>query len=256
MIVSQKGAVIIFFRYIHNAPADEIQFSPMITRHELKYLIHHFDYVSLKHKLKHLLATDTHSIAQDYTVKSLYFDDIHNTAYHDKVDGVRDRAKYRIRQYNHDNAQVNLEKKIKQNDRVHKLSSSLTKAESLDLIQGKYDLSEKDSALVQEFKTLGKTRHFTPKVIVEYDREAYTFPINNIRITFDKRLRTHLYNTALFETAPGHSVLAPNTLILEIKYDMFLPGFIRTQFALDARPQLALSKYVMCRDGILQNQEE
>ena len=228
----------------------------MITRHELKFLIHHFDYVSLKHKLKYLLAADAHSTSQDYTVKSLYFDDIHNSAYHDKVDGVRDRAKYRIRQYNHDSSRINLEKKIKQNDRVHKLSSPLTQTESRALMQGNYALCDQDSPLVQAFKTVAKARHFTPKVIVEYDREAYTFPINNIRITFDKRLRTHLHSAALFDTVPGHSVLSPNTLILEIKYDMFLPGFIRTQFALDARPQLALSKYVMCRDGILQNKEE
>jgi hypothetical protein len=228
----------------------------MITRHELKFLIHHFDYVTLKHKLKHMLAADTHSTTQDYTVKSLYFDDIYNSAYHDKVDGVRDRAKYRIRLYNHNHSRINLEKKIKQNDRVHKLAAPLSHAESLALIHGDYALSEADSPLIQAFKTVAKMRRFTPKVIVEYDREAYTFPINNIRITFDKRLCTHLHSTSLFDTVPGHSVLSPNTLILEIKYDMFLPGFIRTQFELDARPQLALSKYVMCRDGILQNKEE
>ena len=32
---------------------------------------------------------------------------------------------------------------------------------------------------------------YKPKVIVEYEREAYFLPYNNIRITFDKNLNTY-----------------------------------------------------------------
>jgi len=223
----------------------------MVSRQELKFLIHHFDYIELKSKLKYLLSADAHSEAHDYHIKSLYFDDIYNTAYYDKIDGVGDRVKYRIRQYNHSLDHINLEKKIKKNDRVKKIATPLTHSESLRLIQKNYQLSPDDAVLLQEFKTVADMKRFSPKVIVSYDREAYTFPINNIRITFDKHLRTHLHSTSFFDAVEGHHVLSPETLILEIKYDQFLPGFIRQQFQLDSRPQLALSKYVMCRDGIV-----
>jgi len=223
----------------------------MVSRQELKFLIHHFDYIELKSKLKHILSADTHSEAHDYHIKSLYFDDIFNSAYYDKIDGVGDRVKYRIRQYNHSLEHIKLEKKIKKNDRVKKIATPLTHPESMQLIQKEYEISPDDAGLLQEFKAAAKMKSFGPKVIVSYDREAYTFPINKVRITFDKHLRTHLHSTSFFDSIAGHHVLPPNTLILEVKYDQFLPGFIRQQFNLDSRPQLALSKYVMCRDGVL-----
>lgn len=70
-------------------------------RHELKYTMNMHQYFIVKQRLKHLLKQDEHAgPTGEYHIRSLYFDDIDNTALHEKLGGVRDREKYRIRIYN------------------------------------------------------------------------------------------------------------------------------------------------------------
>jgi hypothetical protein len=38
-----------------------------------------------------------------------------------------------------------------------------------------------------------------PKTIVDYTREAYVYPVGNVRITFDKSIRTGIYSKNLFD---------------------------------------------------------
>ena len=81
-------------------------------RHEYKYLISRADAELLKLRLPHIMERDTHSgDSGRYTIRSLYFDDFANTAYYEKVDGVAQRAKYRIRFYDYDSSLIKLEKK-------------------------------------------------------------------------------------------------------------------------------------------------
>ena len=81
-----------------------------------------------------------------------------------------------------------------------------------------------------------------------YDREAYTYPDGNVRVTFDSRVRSGLNETDLFNfNLPLVRVLPAPYTILEIKFDEYLPDMIRTLCRLDARAQCACSKYVLCR---------
>ena len=67
-------------------------------RHEYKYLISACSAQLLKRRLPHVMARDPHAgPTGQYTIRSLYFDDGNYSAYEEKMSGVADRVKYRIR---------------------------------------------------------------------------------------------------------------------------------------------------------------
>ena len=72
-----------------------------VFRHELKYYINYNHYHYLKNRIMYGLRLDKNALINDnYHIRSLYFDDIYNSAYKDKELGIYRRKKYRIRIYN------------------------------------------------------------------------------------------------------------------------------------------------------------
>ena len=71
-------------------------------RHEYKHIINYGDYLALKSRLSIFMQTDKHSIDGQYKIRSIYFDDMNDSCYQDKLNGVNKRSKYRLRYYNND----------------------------------------------------------------------------------------------------------------------------------------------------------
>ena len=84
---------------------------------------------------------------------------------------------------------------------------------------------------------------------MDYVREAYCYPVENVRITFDKQLRSGLSGTDLFD--PGTLAVSPfqgdKQMVLEVKYNRFLPEHIRSLMGNIPGNRSAISKYVLCR---------
>lgn len=96
-------------------------------RHELKYYINYIDYLSVRQSLRHLLESDSNADKNgDYIIRSLYFDDLGDSALRKKIAGVDNRDKYRIRIYNFSNDVIKLEKKIKNNGYIRKDTITLS----------------------------------------------------------------------------------------------------------------------------------
>lgn len=70
-----------------------------------------------------------------------------------------------------------------------------------------------------------------PAAVVDYVREAYICPAGNVRITFDSRLKTMTGMDALNGQPNFYSVLENGEIILEVKYDSFMPSYIRNLLA-------------------------
>ena len=89
-----------------------------------------------------------------------------------------------------------------------------------------------------------------PVVLVDYVREAYLHPAEEVRITFDKQLRTGLWSKDLFNPyVPTVPPFDENVMILEVKYNRMLPSYIRdilNTYCQGAQPS-AISKYTWCR---------
>ena len=89
-----------------------------------------------------------------------------------------------------------------------------------------------------------------PVVLVEYDREAYVHPMGNVQTFFDKNLRSGGSRIDLFHpspcTIPVHS---SEQMILEVKFDGFLPAFLRKVLSQQLTAPQTISKYYLCRQN-------
>ena len=89
-----------------------------------------------------------------------------------------------------------------------------------------------------------------PAIIVDYDRVPYVYRIEdaNVRVTFDMNL-TSSENIADFleERIDGRGIFAVDELLMEVKYDDFLPDEINSLLHLDGLSASTFSKYYLCR---------
>lgn len=215
-------------------------------RHEYKFIISREAAALLKLRLPHFMRRDPHAgAAGQYTIRSLYFDDPDFSAFNEKVSGIDDRTKYRIRIYDYSDTLFRLEKKEKKGHLTRKTGQTITKADVQALQKG--GGTWQPSELAEELRLLCRGRGARPVVLVDYDRTPFVCASGNTRITLDENLRTLPYCADLFA---GHHamipVLEPEQVILEVKFDDFLPGYLSDCLADILRIPMAVSKFAMC----------
>ena len=221
-------------------------------RHELKYFINPGELIALRHRLRPVLALDKHCLGRpdfSYTIRSLYLDDAEDTAFYDKQMGVMHRDKYRIRIYNYSDQVIFLERKRKQGDLIQKSSVRITRNLAERIVAGNPAGLEKTGVeLLQDLYGQMRTKLLRARVIVDYEREAYTHPAENVRITFDKRVRSGLYSHDLFNPdLPTVRAMPDGREVLEVKYDRYMPDYISGLLYDLPAERSAISKYVLCR---------
>ena len=217
-------------------------------RYENKYVLTTAGYRMLRTRLRALMEGDANVNEQgEYFIRSLYFDDAFQTGLTDKREGALLREKFRIRFYNMDDSFIRLESKQKHDYLTKKESAVLTRAMVEDILAGElWDLYDTDQPLLRSFYLKSRNRRLRPAVIVDYTREAYTF--EDVRITFDKRLHSGLFSHDLFNPElNGISPLEPGQMILEVKYNRYLPEHIKGILSTVPAACCAISKYTLCR---------
>lgn len=202
----------------------------------------------LRQRLSVLTKRDPHSENGKYDIRSLYFDNLNDKALREKIDGVNMREKFRLRYYNFDPSFIRLEKKSKVNGLCLKDGVTLTKEQTQSIIDGDYTWMMKSGVpLIEELYTKIMSQGLRAKTIVDYTREPFIFAPGNVRITLDYNIRTGL-NCTDFLNPTSISVPAGDApIILEVKWDEFLPDIIRDAVALTSRSVGAFSKYAACR---------
>ncbi len=217
--------------------------------------MHIHESLILRSRVSALLTLDKNSVDREgYRIRSLYFDGVHRQALEDKAAGIFSREKYRIRIYNGSDRTIKLERKSKFGEFIHKESVGLTREEYERIMLGDIAfLQERRDPLVRDFYVALAHRGFKPAVIVEYVREAYTYP-GDVRVTFDKKLSAGVNGWHLFDpNLMLVEVLANNVTIMEIKYDGFFPEAVRALMQPESHQRSAISKYLLSREVALRH---
>ena len=220
----------------------------MDFRHEWKHELNRSDMLAIRQRLRAVAKPDPHAEDGKYFIRSLYFDDPTDKALREKIDGVNCREKFRIRYYNGDTSFINLEKKSKRNGLGAKDIAPLSAAEAQAIVDGDLDwMLTADRPLVRELYSKMRAGTLRPKTIVDYTREPFVYAPGNVRVTLDYDIRTGLGCTDFLNpdciTVPAGD--AP--ILLEVKWDEFLPDIIRHAVQLPGRRVSAFSKYAQCR---------
>ena len=218
-------------------------------RHEQKYLVDERDIALITSRIRPLIKPDAFHPEGAYRIRSVYFDDWQDTALRENLNGVSPRSKFRIRIYDENMDFIQLEQKHKDHDLTLKKSCSLTAAECLELLSGRtVRPSGKSRPLLTLLQAQMLARRLRPRILVEYERTAYTCPEGNVRVTFDRNLASSGYLLRLSDPAlPRRPVMPAGLHIMEVKYDEFLPSHIRKALDTGKLERTAFSKYALCR---------
>ena len=220
----------------------------MKYRHEWKHEINFSDRLVLLSRLEAVMKRDGHALGGSYKVRSLYFDTPGDTALREKIDGVSEREKFRIRFYNGDTSYIMLEKKSKLNGLCAKRSCRITKEEAQRIVDGDIKwLASCERELCAELYSKMNSQALRPKTIVDYTRDPFVFAPGNVRVTIDYDIRTGMFRTDLFNEKTITLPAGESPIILEVKWDEFLPDIIRDAVSIPNRRVGAFSKYQQCR---------
>ncbi len=220
-------------------------------RHELKYAISYADYRAMRERLKAVMKTDPHTDGEGtYSIRSIYFDNSDDKALREKIDGIGKREKFRIRYYNDDFSFITLEKKMKIDSLCLKYDARISEEECRKILNGDLAfMKDHPEELVKELYAKMHYQRLKPRVLVSYVREPYIYPVGHVRVTFDSQIRTSLFHQE-FLTKKIQDISAtdtPQDMILEVKYDAFLPEIIQDLIQTPGIRQQAFSKYSTCR---------
>ena len=222
-----------------------------LYRHELKYPICFSDYLAIRQRLRPVMAPDRHVRADGrYVIRSVYFDNLDDKALREKINGFQKREKFRIRYYNDDLSFITVEKKLKYNDLCMKVDARISEGECRSLLAGDTGwMLGHPSGLVRELYCKMNSQQLRPRVLVSYLREPYVYAAGNVRVTFDSHIRSTLFHRGFLEDSVSDIGVSdgPGDVILEVKFDAFLPDVIQSLLQTDEIRQQAYSKYCACR---------
>ncbi len=168
-----------------------------------------------------------------YIVRSLYYDDPAHSAFYDKIDGLKDRGKFRIRTYSTEpdaSTPVFLEEKGRVDNRVYKHRTLLAEStHQMDkqhltdlLLTGEVDNQD----LLEKFRYAWFRKQIGPVALIDYLRRPYISKYDHeFRVTFDEKLR----GTETDELFPPDKVtgrqLLPGYTVMEVKFDTTVPAW-------------------------------
>ena len=264
-------------------PAEENR----MYRHEYKYLVAAGEIPLLRERIAGLMTSDRHASGGQYSIRSVYFDDMGDRSFHENDAGVDRKSKYRIRIYNASDARILLERKEGFRGKKYKTSDLLTRPQAEQLLRGRYirglaspfspsvpireegildaqDAGEAGvgtdpSAGAQErawapYKVLPglcadmMTNRMRPVIIVEYDRIPYVYKYGNVRVTFDLNISSSTDIGNFFSRDIVRRPIMPaGRHLMEVKFDEFLPDAIYRALQLGTLKQTTFSKYYLCR---------
>ena len=219
-------------------------------RNELKYVCAKEELIQIEYSIKNLCRLDSHADENGmYRVRSLYFDDYQNTCLWENENGITPRKKYRIRIYNENADCIFMECKHKERDMTKKVFCRINKEECENLIQGRFWVpGDSQEAVLKYFCAEMALKAFRPKVIVQYERTAYIYPVGNVRITFDRNISMSASSKDFFaQCLPVRPVMPTDYHILEVKYNGMIPDFIYNTLQVSDLRQTNFSKYYISR---------
>lgn len=219
-------------------------------RHELKYYLSMADFLTIQSRLSQIAQHDENCGKNGtYHIRSLYFETPDDKVLNEKLYGIMEREKFRIRFYNGDASFIRLEKKLKINTLSTKVTCTITREETEKLLAGDYEwMRDSNRALLLELYVKMKYEQLRPRTIVDYDREGFVYAPGNVRVTLDTNIETGVNSIDIFNPkTPVVRTYGVPVIIMEVKYDNFLPSIIKCMLQMPNRRVTAFSKYAVAR---------
>lgn len=226
-----------------------------VARSEYKYQVFAEQIPAIREWLLRYCVPDENSRSGEwYAVRSLYLDNAQFRLYQDAKDALPFRFKLRVRAYGDASGSIKLEVKRRVRELIVKRSATV-RPEAWQLIQQQGEEAFLDLATpaMGEFLQLQQSLAATPRMLVYYERQAFSSTVDNyVRVTFDRCMQCQPMRDWRLHGDPAEwrPVDAPRTFgetaspyVLEIKFLDAPPAWLRDlvlRFDLERR---GFSKY-------------
>jgi len=220
-------------------------------RREIKYLVSLEQVEQLMRRLGDVLTPDAHDQGRGYINHSIYFDSPQMTFYREKIEGLATRMKPRLRSYrslrNGPPEAIFLEFKHRDQHFVSKQRVALAENQAARLLDGDAVLDSMDATdcpVMNKFAALARRMDLHPVVGVRYHRTAYGCTIQpGLRITIDRRMECTEVCTLSPAPEAFVPIEAPTRAVIEIKYNVAVPGWLLDATAAMELEHVSFSKY-------------
>lgn len=236
----------------------------MTARREYKYLFPETVLDALREMLLPYVDLDPHvpGNGRQYTVRTVYFDTPSLDFYHEKLAGLRERQKVRVRGYDDVTPTSPVFLEIKRN-----IGGAVIKQRAIVLYRDFHAFCETGDVRryvraapdgddpgvnAREFLFLLHARPLAPVITIVYDREPYFSRFERgVRITLDKHVRFHddVSPVSLGRAVQERPALC-RSFILEAKTDGAFPLWLGRILSPFHAIREAISKYVLCIDAL------
>lgn len=194
--------------------------------------------LELESELRYFLEFDPYVRSQpnhQYHVRSLYFEDPHNSCFYDKVNGLHSRSKFRVRTYTKDQKIATpqfLEIKGRFNNLVFKHRSPVNPQlcvcdEYGDSLVCKLLKAVDPSEVRHKFEYELYRKRLSPIALVDYTRRPYVSRFDpEFRLTFDSELQG-TRTKSLFPNGGARQSrsLLPGYTVMEVKFRRQIPSW-------------------------------
>lgn len=219
-------------------------------RQERKYMVSRETALALQSSLELILRRDPFCRPDgEYTVRSQYYDSLFDRELQDNLDGLLEKRKLRIRIYDTDSDRARLEYKCRSGSRGIKKVIPIGRGQAEAMERGDFSFLAETGREPELFLYQRLMQGiYRPKVIVEYERRAYTYPAGNTRVTFDRDIRTAVTQQGIFSEDLSFVPSAdPEFIVMEVKFRDALPEPVRELLEKHGLRETAHSKYALAR---------
>jgi len=187
-----------------------------------------------------------------YTVRSLYYDDSSYSAFHDKIDGLHTRSKFRLRTYSKDlseKAPFFLEIKGRNNNLVFKHRTPV------DIGDGSWPFkrgSQLTSAIIRngtpsdvldQFQISIFKNRIAPVALIDYKRRPYISKYDpTFRITFDEQIAAFNSDSIFPESRDQCRDVISGHTVMEVKFHHHMPSWFHRVIQAHQLKRVSISK--------------
>lgn len=204
----------------------------VFSRYEKKYLINQETYELLLEKLAQNIVEDNFCKKYGfYSISNIYYDTVNDELIRKSIEKPVYKEKLRLRSYGtpglDDNVFLEVKKKYK--GIVNKRRTTMPLYDAYSFIENKaIQLAPgMNKQIINEITYFLNMYEVFPKLYLAYDRRAfYGADDENLRITFDKNIRTRRYDLQLELGDYGSPLIDDELWLMEIKVNYAVPVWL------------------------------